>query len=505
MRSPLKNLYKFNDQSLFRIGWVLFLALASIHAFSLNYPLLNGDEALNGIIAAEETLKAFAGKPLNLTPIVTYVGPIDTWLVAMLHLLISGLTSWTPAPWSLRIGPLLFFLFGTIYLSFELKKKDPRIAAVFLALIAICSMSWVHARISWSSSYVLGGFSALLAETFRARRTNQPRPLPIGIYSGLLIEFHPTAALGILTLVGMNWRLFLESLRADRKKWALSFLVFFGLSLPEILHFPPPITATHERGVSFLDELSYLAGTITGRRSLLMVYGKDPLPIFVSVMILICFIGLMGSRWKTLWRNKTKTENRALVIDTTAVLALSATLVFFCYHSRSLSLLGHERYLNALVPLWAYLVSEALVTLSGHSARRWKTSLWFLGICVLLAQGRILYPLVVSMRNPDPTQKATEWLMQECPKSTCVAYAENFWNYWPILYYSNLNLEQKIDLNVMSYNWRTMPQHPRAGREAAGCWFSSGTDLPRPKTWRKRIEFLGQGNHTGQTCYLGIE
>jgi hypothetical protein len=394
----------------------------------------------------------------------------------------------------------LFFVLGTLAAVKEIKRQSEPQAGIFLLLIASSPLGWVHSRINWSSSYLLGCFSFLLAELLRQRRTQEVRWIWLGSLAGLSLEFHPTAALGLVGLGILNLKILFRSALKNKLRVLAGTGFFILFALPELLHFPPPVGGAGEKGKSFWTEIPYLLGAIIGRRPIFLRYGFDTLPIWINAVFFIALIPIIIVGWWKIRKKYPQSKGDFWILS-----GVSIVLVFSSYLHRSLQILGHERYLCFLLPLWAYLISEGIFGFYQSSEVRKKFVIGLLGALVLLQQFRLTFPLLLSMRSQDPSKVAAGWLVENCPKSNCVAYAETFWNYWPILYYSN----QQIDLNIDPRNWHTMPPqhkwtpHSTQNREIAGCWYNPNM-VPQNNLARKSLTTLGQVDSSGQFCYLGI-
>lgn len=183
-----------------RIGLMLCVILfGAFQLLTLNHPKLSSDEAIFGIIGFDHLKTLMQGHwPSTLTPVQPYLGPLDMWLLGAMTAIPHFFSGIEPAPWLLRLLPLLCTWAGAIVLAREVAKKSGDIAWLVLMVSIFWPINAIHGKVGWAPSFCLGIFSTLLGESLRMVRTGRPRWWLIGFLSGISMEFHPVSAVGIL-------------------------------------------------------------------------------------------------------------------------------------------------------------------------------------------------------------------------------------------------------------------------------------------------------------------
>jgi hypothetical protein len=112
---------------------------------------------------------------------------------------------------------------------------------------------------------------------------------------------------------------------------------------------------------------------------------------------------------------------------------------------------------------------------------------------------RFFVPVIGMSGVEDNSLHSARWLMQNCPHEKCVAYAENFWNYWPIRFYTR----DGLDLNFAHHNWKPVAFYPAQGRTVAGCWYEESWVKYRGP-YKYKMVFAASRANPAQVCFYDI-
>lgn len=505
MPSPLSNA----ESGFQRKARVLALLVAFFQLLTLNAVALNGDEALY-MLLGEEIQRVFSGQGLTLHPIIDYSGPLDFWAMGAFYFIAGKIFSGFGQAWMVRIVPLIVFWISLISLFREVRRWSSSLAHWMLLVASLTPMVLVYSRSAFPHGLLLGIFFALLAESLRIQRCGKVHWLRIAVLGGLATETNTTAFLGLLAVFAPVASIVLARVRADWPKASVSALIFGAFALPVLSQFPPPIHAPGEGGGSWALELRNFLNMLSGQQPLYWLLHEEIAPVAAQLSFLILLLSALLMRGWSIFRTE---RARAFARDAgvplrvalrghwISLLLASAFLLVMCQRGRSLRLVGHERYFLILVPGWILLQADAFQSLFHWAFRRWSKKVAITG--AVLAGGfllaRFAIPVVRFSLETDPSLLSAQWLSEECPRERCLGYAENFWNYWPIRYYSR----DSIDLNYTDYNWKAQPKIPRNDRELAVCQFIK-TSQPYTGPYSKRAIFSAQSGGEGQVCYLGV-
>ena len=149
-----------------------------------------------------------------------------------------------------------------------------------------------------------------------------------------------------------------------------------------------------------------------------------------------------------------------------------------------------------LAPGWAVVSAAAFMQLGKRYRPVWGFAAGWGG----LQAARFFLQVLPLLGQSDPNKLAARWLIDNCPVDYCVAYAENFANYWPIRYYSSFD---RIELNVLRDNWKTQPQFSADVKDVAGCW-SPHSERMYKGTFKNIREFPASDSESGVLCFKGI-
>jgi len=466
---------------------------------SLGFPAMNGDEALYQLVV-EELRKLLSGQMPSLNPVIDYSGPLDFWLMGSVYGITSFLPWLQPGAWMVRIVPLVFFWTAAYGLFTELKRHHDKPSAYWFVLLAATTpMAMVYSRISFPHALLLCAMMFLTTESLRIRRDALPGFLRIAFLCGFAMETNTTAVIGMTAILVPSIKNLFKAMRRHYLRALASALFFAVLAYPVARNFPPPVTGGEAGSAHFWIELRSLLNIMAGIQPLEFLMGRDPAPLALKAAAIMAALALMAfgaiKVFKQPWRESGWLKQLWLT-----QLAGTFLVTVICYRGRSLQTLGHERYLIALVPGWLILASDALTRLaSPMSWNAYRRETLAVGIsCTLAAFGLFRLPIPAAMHafsHNDNSLNSARWLMHHCKRGECAAYAENFWNYWPIRYYARA----KLDLGYTHHNWKTMPQPDASGKHLAGCWYS-GSQFAFKRPGKSRVDFLRSPGNPAQFC-----
>ncbi|MEK6704345.1 MAG: hypothetical protein AABZ06_01010 [Bdellovibrionota bacterium] len=464
---------------------VFLFQLTTLSAFRMN-----GDEAIYMLIM-EELGKITGGQWPSMNPIIHYSGPLNFWALGSVYALTSMLPQIEPAAWMVRLPPFLFFWIGTWFLFAEIRRWSLSSAMWFLFFAAITPMTLVYSRVAFPHSFMLGLFSVCVAESMRIYRTGNVRLLLLFFLAGVSADLHTTAVFGMAVVFMPVARIIARQSIRQPGRFIIGCTFFLVIAYPVIRNFPPPIEAGAEKGRSILMEVRNLLNIVSGYQPYIFWLHKDIAPNLL-LAVFLCLTGyVMYREW---WAVKRSSYSLDKFLKAFFLLHIvgTAVILFMCYSGRSLVLIGHERYFLSLVPGWVLIASDAF--------RRWSGKLGgvFLALLFVFYFSRLAIPVVGASMENDPSLLAARWLVKHCPSRECVAVAENFWNYWPIRYYTR----DSIDLNYHGDNWKTARLHALNGRETASCWYAY-KGVKFVGTWKNKVDFIKQSGSDGETCFLG--
>lgn len=470
------------------------LAFITLQVFSLNHPKLSGDEAIGAVLFRDELKTLAFWQWSSLNPVLPYIGPADEWLQA-LPVKINDLLNPASSPaWILRLIPFLFYLAGCALLVKECWRKSKELGIITAVISLFTPVAHIHARIGWGPSLLLGTFFILWTEVLRMHRTGQVRWILLGALCGISLEFHPTSGFGIAILFFACLPILLKSARENLLKAFGGILIFLILAYPIFRHFPPPISGQNNVA-DWRWELRALFNITVGERPFIFIFGEDPWPVILRIFYFGFVVTIFFAGLKKLNFNRSKVTsdfNRPALSLMTGTLAL----LYFCFRGRALDGLGNERYLLVVVPGWIWLFSEFLWTYSIRKNWSYKTLMTVLLLFTILQGARFTAAMTKILPDRDPVLQAAEWLEKECPRSSCVAIAENFWSYWPLRFYT----QDRVDINVAGHNWRSTRHHEVSGREIASCWYLNSREIYRGP-YQSKITFAAQDYSDGQICF----
>lgn len=484
---------------------LLTLILVVVFLFQLltiGFPGLNGDEAFF-LLLGEEIEKIKSGVWPSLNPVIHYTGPLNFWILGSLYQLTGwlGSTFANPHPWVVRIIPLTLVWIGVWTLNQELKNWSKELSGFFLFVFINIPIVLVYSRIAWQHSIVLACCFFLLKESLRLSRTQELRWLRTGFWSALAMDSHTIGFIGVfVTLAPQIKHLIAACFRQPvRAFFCISSVLF--LIYPVVRNFPPPIADPSTKSSIALQAASLL-NTISGIHPFEFFLGRDPAPDLFLVPFLLFVFTLLIIRLVHLVRNSTqaplKIQQFLLGIWISHTLA-AIFIVYQCAQGRNLRFLGSERYFLSITPGWVLLQADALGYFCRNYLKKRHLQLFLLSLWFMFVFGRFSYGIWVGNKNEEPSFLASLWLEKVCPKSQCVAYAENFWNYWPIRFYSR----DRIFLNFIHYNWKDVLHYTPQGKKIAGCWYEFSA-WKQPDKYTEKIIFTAAKRMPSQICYLGI-
>ncbi len=438
--------------------WFLFQLV------TLNVPELSSDEAL-GVVMFDELRKLSLGQFPSLNPVLEYLGPADTWLITAPYLL------WPFWPFAalLRFVPLFFCTAGFAVLLGEIQRieKKPMLSWLGVVFLTMSPLALVYSRVAFPHGILIGLMALLLAEVARTFRAGSLRPWVFGGIAGLALEMHPTGAIGAAAIAWPVARaMFKGRVRLPRAgAWLLAVGLFALFSYPVLRNFPPPVGTPREAGRHVFSEFVQSLGLWAGYFPYGYFFGdQSPLhKMFPEIAILIASIFIVVGSTRAIWKARP-----SWIKDVAFAHAVASVLLFyFCLKGRSLAFAGHERYFVALIPGVALCLAWGWA--QGWNERRLRITRVF----AVVSFGVFAVQLLPGLVRADQQSHAARWLMSACPRESCVVYAEGFWNYWTLRYYSR----DRLDINCIGANWKTQPQHERRGRRAVACWHDNAASL----------------------------
>lgn len=488
-----------NDMKLPKIYWIALgtaLTVALFQLLSLQVVAVNSDETL-GLLLKDEIQKLLTTGTFSLHPILDYLGPADLWVLGSVYWITGRFFDGFGALWMVRLLPLLLFFIGAAVLYFELRRYRESLAHWFLLLMFLNPIALVYSRTAFPHSFFLGIFSILLAEAFRISRTREVRWWRIAFMGGLMTQFHTTAFVGFLAVFLPVLPDVLRVARAQPTRALGSAALYLLLASPVLMTFPPPVLVPAARSPSLALEIRNFVNVLSGYQPFVWLFRTELAPIVLVVLFFFILIFALFRQFQELRKGKEPLLLKYWWVN----LALSLTLFFICYSGRSLVLVGHERYFIAIVPGWALLQADAFERLAKEVKRRWRfPPEAFAMVLALFLFGRFAIPVGRYFNKTDPNLSAARWLVEKCPRDRCLAYAENYWNYWAIRYYTR----DRIDLNYYGHNWKTQEKHALKGREIASCWLTD-EKLVYEGPYREKVEFPAQAAGFAQTCVTGTD
>jgi hypothetical protein len=269
-------------------------------------------------------------------------------------------------------------------------------------------------------------------------------------------------------------------------------LISAFITYPVTRNLPYPAEGGFGKNFRWIQEIRGLLHIVIGYRPMEYIYHRDPTPIPLLAGILI-LVSVVFLKWATRafgQMNREKAlEVAGIVFTTIVIFALSLA------KRRYLSPLGSERYLLCVLPGWLLLWSDAVVDV--FSNLRWYR--YALGLLILIPSIRICAPMIGCMSKPDPFLVTSAWLAKACPKDRCVAYLENYWNYWPIRFYTR----DKLELNGLQPIMNAGGNVPVRGRAVIACWFRNSPS-EFPNSYSTKNLFPDGYINPGLTCFSGI-
>lgn len=478
------------------LGFVVIMLLFQI--LTLNFPKLSGDESLY-LLVVEEFRKLISEGHFSLNPIIEYEGPVHFWYIGSLYGFLSRFPI-EPAPWMVRIMPLLFFWVGAFFLYKELKNWVQDRAIGFLLILLASPMTLVYSRVTFPQSTLLGLFCLLLVEALRIFRGCGIRWFRIGVLAGITIDVHTTAFAGLAAIffpaIPPAW----VELRKSPLRIVKLLAPFAIFSYPVFKNFPPPVLGPEGAHNVFLEIRNFL-NTVNGTQSYRYWLAWEPAPNFFLVLLLILILYLVASLLRETWESGKKWDR---IVFQWCVLHLVASvgILIMCQRSRSLTHLGHERYFLSLIPGWGLILASALYRLADRIPQKlsWENARWVVGGFALIQFTRFSIPILAATPESDPFLIATRWLKEKCHPGSCIAYAENFWIYWPTRFYSR----DSIDLNFFTYNWKGGQHYPPEGKRVAACLFRD-SDLIFLGKYQEKLEVQGQRAGAPLVCYWDVD
>jgi hypothetical protein len=479
----------------------LFALLAiwfAVQLLSLNFPALSGDEASFPTVARAVWAALWRGD-LQLNPVQSYSGPFELWFRGG----IGAFPLFAGKVWAIRIWTWLFYLAGVGVAWKEARRRDPGLAENFALVSLGLPLLWGGARIGWAPAWTAGFAFLLWAERLRTARSGRVRFWVWGVVAGLQFSLYAPGIFAVLVAALPVLRELMAGLKR-RPLAALGGALLAGaLAWPVLRNIPFPEAANTAQwpAHALLSEARSFFSVLNGRRPVLYLWNRDLFPDWMLAVGTLAGLALMFWR-ASVWLRAPRPGGAAWLRDSAALAFVFALYYLTGHAARRLDILGNERYILGLGAAVAWLLAEAWTL---WARQRVPKVLWLApALLVVTSLLRVGDVLVREWNEPDPLIAAAEWLQRECPRESCVAYAEHFWNYWPLRYLT----QDRVDLIALRYNWIPVAPVTIAGRRQAGCWFR---DTPAPYTgpYRERVHFDGNRDgymlHFAQECYLEVK
>ncbi|CAK9253096.1 unnamed protein product [Sphagnum jensenii] len=311
------------------------------------------------------------------------------------------------------------------------------------------------------------------------KRTLEVRWLYLATVFGIATEMHPIAWIAVPALMVPNLNLIVRKSKQAQSNVFASFLLFILFAAPVLRNFPLPMNGGNQFPPDFRAELAHFLNMISGRQSLLWLHGYDVradiFPFMLLGLVAVLFVSLIARAIKG-----RSPEELYLGLSLIVHAAATVFMLWMTYRGRSLRVLGDERYFLGLVPGWLFLFANGiseLIDVSTEFIARFKFQTEFVLALTLLGLTFPSHaiPLMAKVFNNehDPYYQVAQFLETQCPKSSCLAYTENFWMYWPVRYYTG----DRIDVNYLTHNWHTEPTISPADRYTIHCLYKDSAQL----------------------------
>ena len=470
-------------------------AVFLMQLFTLNYPHLNGDEAVY-MTVVEEFRKLLDGNLPPLNPIISYSGPIDFWIMGSVYGLFSFFSSIEPGAWMVRIVPFLLFWAGSIALFFELKNWSKSLAKWFLFISALAPITLVYSRASMPHSPLLGIMALLIAESLRVQRGAKIRWIWSAFLAGYAVETNTSAFIGLFAVFAPVLLKTPVLVKKNIWKALAAFSLFILMAFPVVKNFPPPLNDGMMSESRWLIQIRSMINVVSGYQPFKYWLDHDSAPVII-VGALIGFVFFIWIRHFVYSTSKSRSQAHILKNYWLSHILSALMVVWICGRGRSLETLGYERYLLTIVPGWVLLTAASFDLFCKKYVR---TGYTVAVLFFLLQIYRFELPIIRNSSTADNSLAAARWLEKNCPSSTCLAYAENFWNYWPVRFYSR----DSFDLNFAHHNWKKVITHERRDRVLAGCWYIDSKVPYRGKS-SSQITFDSSPGNPAQICYYDIQ
>ncbi|MEK7691488.1 MAG: hypothetical protein AAB425_10770, partial [Bdellovibrionota bacterium] len=318
--------------------WLLFLG--SAHA-----PRLSGDEAIMPVL--------WLADPWSLNAVIGYLGPLDSWLLSPLAVILNNVLgpghAWSSA--TLRVVPWIFWLVALAAVFWEVRRQRPAAGWVLLALGSFWPWCAVNARTGYGHALTLGIQGLIAAEVLRTLRTQNVRWPVLAILVGAAIEIHPTsvvasAAALLILLPEIVADLSRKTQNAKKIVTVVgSLLLLAALLYPVLRSLPYPTRMEYPAPTSLGQEFQAWLDVFSGRRAFDAHLPSDPLHATTATAFGATLLLLIAAAWLR-GGDSTQVLRRGFPVWVLA----TGFLGWKCWQGRPLVMTGNDRYRLVLAP-----------------------------------------------------------------------------------------------------------------------------------------------------------
>jgi hypothetical protein len=344
---------------------------------------------------------------------------------------------------------------------------------------------------------MLAAMIFLLRESLRIARGLAPRFLVIALIGGIAEEANPSSMVGAAAMFIPVLPRMLKEAWKNKIRFLASLVIFAILIYPVARNFPPPVGGEGLLQGRYFIQLRSLVNILSGFHPYTTWLGRDLAPVFFQCVFALVITSIFG-----FWFARRQHKRDVIFGYICCFLGATVLIAWIMTRGRSLEILGHERYLLPVVPLGIYLLAEAITWFVARLPDK-RQSLVVSGFILLFFGSHFLrwqLPLLKMLPEPDSARTAAAWMTERCQPADCVLYTENFWDYWPMRYYTR----DKLHINFVRENWKQVQSHAPEGRNRSACWFLESAPLCVGGA-DELVEFRGPAPDYGHVCALNCE
>lgn len=423
---------------------------------ALFYPEIQGDEALNFFIGFEWIENLWNGNPVSLNPVVPYIGFAEVALFGTLiktyQWLVGGqIETLVPSASLFRVLYWGLYLLSVMRLDQLAKKNQYSWRWHLTAILLFAPTLLVHSQVAWGPAIcaplAVFALTELLLTLSPESRERPVRYWVWGLLLGLAIHWYLMSAVGVVVaFLGIPLKRHKASLRQSKILNFLGVSAGILLAWPVLQNFPPPVASAHEVGRSLGRELLHWFSVFIGYQSIHFKWGVTPAVwVFTPSLLITLGIGFYKKLKTTGWKQE---GDLGVAPSWLGVLSLT-TLGLFVYglNGRTLTMVGHERYILGLLPAWFYvLVVWNQKFLHSNFGQRWFT------LIILQSLLWVLVSILLLVPRGQVWSEGAGIIITQCPERNCVVEVPDFWSYWPMRRALGFN----YPVNCLGHNWYTV-------------------------------------------------